>query len=119
MTALSELGGLTVLEWIDLTTLAVARNGSIIFSTRAIADMIGWTPDMVRVLEYRQIFDSGPDGTCPLAIIRAHAHLVVELIHLDGSIVRAKVGQALVLGDDEVAIATFGDLSDDAWFAEA
>ncbi len=50
-----------------------------------------------------------------MAVIQAHADLVIDLIHLDGSTVRARVGEALMLGDDEVALATFDDMTEALW----
>jgi hypothetical protein len=52
-------------------------------------------------------------------VIRAHADLVVELLHRDGSIVRARMSKsALVRGDDPVALATFTDLTERLWSEE-
>lgn len=95
--------------------LAMARDGSVVFSNWAFAYMIGYTPDMVRVLRCPQIFEGAPGGDSPMAVIQAHADLVIDLIHLDGSTVRARVDEALMLGDDEVALATFDDMTEALW----
>lgn len=118
MALLGGLGALTVLEWIDVPVLAMASDGTVVFSNWAFADMIGYTPEMVRVLSCRHIFEGALRGESPMSIIRAHADLVVDLVHLDGSTVRAKVSEALVLGDDEVAIATFDDMTEALWIQE-
>lgn len=51
--------------------------------------------------------------------MRAHADLVVELKHDDGSIVRALMSKsALLRGDDPVALACFQDLTEKLWTEE-
>jgi hypothetical protein len=54
-----------------------------------------------------------------MSVVRAHADLIVELVHQDGSIVRARMGKsALLRGDDPVALATFQDLTERLWVDE-
>jgi PAS domain-containing protein len=111
---LQELPGLAVLKWIDIPVLAMAKDGSIVFANQAFADMIGYTPEMVQVLTYRQIFGPTPEVGSPLAVMRASADLMVELAHLDGSVVQAKVSEPFLVGD-EMALATFRDMTDQLW----
>jgi hypothetical protein len=52
-------------------------------------------------------------------VVRAYANLIVELVHQDGSIVRARMSKsALLRGDDPVALATFQDLTEQLWVEE-
>ena len=50
----------------------MAQDGGVVFANRAFADMIGFTPEMVRVLTFRQIFkgarpgESAMSGRAPL-----------------------------------------------------
>ena len=51
--------------------------------------------------------------------MRANAGLLVDLVHHDGSIVRARMSKsALLRGDDPVALATFEDLTEQLWADE-
>jgi hypothetical protein len=48
--------------------------------------------------------------------MRAHAHLLVELVHWDGSTVRATMSpSALMRDDDTVALAAFHDRTEELW----
>jgi PAS domain S-box-containing protein len=90
-----------------------------LFSNRAFADMLGYSSDAVKELEFRQIFHTLPADESAVSVMRAHADLIVELTHKDTSIVRARMSKsALVRGDDPVALATFQDLTEQLWVEE-
>ena len=110
--ALTQLPARRVLEWIDVPALAMADDGSIVFANRAFADMIGFTTDMVRCLSFRQIFAILPEDDPPLDVLADKAEMVVELLHLDGSIVQATMSEPLVLEDGELALITFDDMTE-------
>jgi PAS domain S-box-containing protein len=111
---MKQMPALEVLEWIDAPVLALANDGSIPFANWAFADMIGLTPEMVTSLTYLLIFEDLPEAATPIAAMRAQERRIVELTHLDGSTVKAKMSECLLLGDAEVAVATFKDVTEDS-----
>lgn len=119
MTLLEELPALVVLERFPVPVLAIAEDGAIVFANAAFGDMLGYSADAVKALKFRQIFHTMPSDDSAVSVVRAHADLVVELVHQDGSIVRARMSKsALLRGDDPVALATFQDLTERLWADE-
>src|SRR5436853_7399028 len=110
---LKELPALVVLERFPVPVLAIAEDGSILFANAAFGEMLGYPADMVKALKFPQIFHTLPADESAVSVVRAHAELIVELLHQDGSIVRAQMSKsALLRGDDPVALATFQDLTE-------
>ena len=119
MTVLRELPALVVLERIPVPVVAIAHDGTILFANRAFAEMLGYDRETVVSLKFGQIFQTMPRDDSAVSVVRAHAGLVVELLHMDGSTVRAKMSKsALLRGDDPVALATFQDLTEQLWVDE-
>jgi PAS domain S-box-containing protein len=119
MMLLKELPALVVLERFPVPVLAIAEDGTILFANPAFADMLGYTPEGVTSLKFRQIFHTLPADESAVSVVRAHADLIVELVHQDQSIVRARMSKsALLRGDDPVALATFQDLTERLWADE-
>jgi PAS domain S-box-containing protein len=119
MAVLNELPALVVLERIPVPVVAIAEDGSILFANDAFAQMLGHTAEAVKALEFRQIFHTMPADESAVSAVRAHADLIVELVHRDNSIVRARMSKsALLRGDDPVALATFQDLTERLWVDE-
>jgi PAS domain S-box-containing protein len=119
MALLEELPALVVLERFPVPVLAIAEDGTILFANAAFAEMLGHTPDAVKELKFRQIFHTLPPDESAVSAVRAHADLIVELVHHDSSIVRARMSKsALLRGDDPVALATFQDLTEQLWVEE-
>lgn len=119
MAVLQELPALVVLDRLPVPVLAIAEDGEILFANAAFADMLGYVPEVVKELEFRQIFHTMPADESAVSVMRAHANLVVELVHEDGSVVRAKMSKsALRRGNDPVALATFQDLTERLWVDE-
>jgi PAS domain S-box-containing protein len=119
MALLRELPALVVLERFPVPVLAIAEDGAILFANGAFADMLGYSAEAVTALKFRQIFHALPDDDSAVSVVRAHANLIVELVHQDGSIVRARMSKsALWRGDDPVALATFQDLTERLWAEE-
>ncbi len=112
---LRQAPALEVLEWIEAPVLALAIDGTIPFANWAFADMIGLTPEMVTSLTYLLIFENLPESATPIAALRTQECRTVELTHLDGSTVKAKMSECLLLGDAEVALATFDDITEEHW----
>ncbi len=116
MTLLEELPALVVLERFPVPTLAIAEDGAILFANAAFAEMLGYSSDAITALKFPQIFDQVPADESAVSVVRAHADLVVQLVHRDGSIVRARMSKsALLRGDDPVALAAFQDLTERLW----
>jgi PAS domain S-box-containing protein len=119
MAVLNALPALVVLERLPVPVLAIAEDGTILFANAAFAGMLGYSPDEVKALKFRQIFHTLPAEESAVSVMRAHADLVVELIHRDESVVRAQMSKsALIRGDDPVALATFQDLTERLWLDE-
>jgi PAS domain S-box-containing protein len=119
MALLKELPALVVLDRFPVPVLAIAEDGSILFANAAFGEMLGHPADEVTALKFRQIFHAPPADESAVSVVRAHADLIVELVHQDGSIVRARMSKsALLRGDDPVALATFQDLTERLWVDE-
>jgi PAS domain S-box-containing protein len=119
MALLKELPALVVLERLPVSVLAIAEDGTILFANAAFAEMLGYTPEAVKSLKFRQIFHTLPADESAVSVVRSHADLIVELVHQDESIVRARMSKsALLRGDDPVALATFQDLTEQLWVEE-
>ena len=119
MTVLQELPALVVLERIPVPVVAIAHDGTILFANLAFAEMLGYDQETVVWLKFEQIFQTLPLDESAVSAVRAHADLIVELLHMDGSTVRAKMSKsALLRGDDPVALATFQDLTEQLWVDE-
>jgi PAS domain S-box-containing protein len=119
MALLKELPALVVLERFPVPVLAIAEDGSILFANAAFGEMLGHPADEVTALKFRQIFHAPPADESAVSVVRAQADLIVELVHQDGSIVRARMSKsALLRGDDPVALATFQDLTERLWVDE-
>jgi PAS domain S-box-containing protein len=124
MTALKQLPALVVLERIPVPVLAIAHDGSILFTNSAFAAMVGCDPEEVLSLKFHEIFhqpasDSLLASDNPLSVVHALANMVVELAHKDGSVVRALMSRSAVLrADDQFALATFQDLTEQLWSEE-
>lgn len=119
MALLKELPALVVLERFPVPVLAIAEDGAILFANKAFAEMLGYPADTVTALKFRQIFHTMPAEESAVSVVRAHADLIVELLHQDGSTVRARMSKsALLRGDDPVALATFQDLTERLWVDE-
>ena len=119
MALLRELPALVVLARFPVPVLAIAEDGTILFANDAFGEMLGYSAEVVSELKFREIFHTLPADESVVSVVRAHANLIVELVHQDGSIVRARMSKsALLRGDDPVALATFQDLTERLWVDE-
>jgi PAS domain S-box-containing protein len=119
MEALEQLPALVLLERIPVPTLAVLRDGTIVFANRAFAEMVGRDADEVVLLKFHDVFYAAPTTESVLSVVDGLANMVVELAHQDGSTVRALMSRsALRRSDDEIALATFQDLTEQLWIHE-
>jgi PAS domain S-box-containing protein len=116
MTTLKQMPALVVLQRIPAPVLAIAHDGSILFTNTAFAEMVGREPDEVLSLRFHQIFHQVPASEYLLSVVHALANMLVELAHKDGSIVRALMSRsALMRADDQFALAVFQDLTVQLW----
>lgn len=119
MEILSGLPALVVLERFPVPVLAIGEDGTILFANPAFAAMVGHGLDAVYSLKFAEIFHTAPVDDSVVSAVRAHADLIVELWHVDGTIVRARMSKsALLRGDDPVALAAFQDLTEELWLRE-
>lgn len=115
---LQQMPALVVLERLPVPVLAVSEDGTILFANAAFGAMLGYAVQDVLKMKFDDVFGVAPDDSV-VSVVRAHADLLVELQHADGSTVRAKLSRsALLRGDDPVALATFQDLTEQLWEAE-
>jgi PAS domain S-box-containing protein len=116
ITLLEQLPALVVLERNPVPVLAIAQDGTVLFANTGFSEMIGRAPDEVLSLKFDDIFHLVPTGESPVSVVQALANTVVELAHQDGSSVRALMsGSALIRSDDDIALATFQDLTEQLW----
>ena len=119
MDVLTRLPAVVVLERIPVPTLAVARDGIILFANTAFAEMLGYGQDRLAGLAFAEIFHTVPAAVCALSGVDALANLVVELQHCEGWTVRARMSKsALMRSDDPVVLVTFENLTERLWMDE-
>ena len=119
MATLKQLPALVVLERIPVPVLAIANDGALVFANSAFSEMVGRTPEDVVSLKFDEIFHLAPSTESPVSVVQALANMVVELAHQDGSSVRALMSRsALIRSDDDIALATFQDLTEQLWLDE-
>ena len=119
MDTLRRLPAMVLLERIPVPTLAMARDGIILFANTAFAEMVGYPPDGLAQLAIPEIFDAVPAVLCATSGVDALANLVVDLRHREGWTVRARMSNsALIRRDDPVVLLTFEDLTDRLWMDE-
>ena len=117
--ALEQLPALVLLERIPVPMLAVLQDGTIVFANKAFAEMMGREADEVVVLKFHDVFHAALETESVLSVVDGLANMVVELAHRDGSTVRALMSRsALRRADDEIALATFQDLTEHLWVNE-
>jgi len=121
MTILKQLPALVVLERIPVPVLAIAQDGTVLFANSAFSEMVGRASEEVLSLKFDDIFHLSPtsESESPISVVQALANMVVELAHQDGSSVRALMSRsALIRADDDIALATFQDLTEQLWLDE-
>jgi len=114
--ALDQMPAQIVLERIPVPSLAIGRDGRILFANQAFADMVGRSSETLLSMEFSQLFRALPTDESPVSVVRKYADQLVELMHADGSLVRAQMSKsALMRDDDPLALATFHDLTEQLW----
>src|SRR5271155_3137533 len=116
---LTRLPAVVMLERIPVPTLAMARDGTILFANTAFAEMVGSRQDSLAGLAFAEIFDTVPAAVGALSSVDLLANLVVELPHCEGWTVRARMSKsALMRRDDPVVLVTFENLTERLWTDE-
>jgi PAS domain-containing protein len=116
---LTRLPAVVVLERIPVPTLAIARDGIILFANTAFAEMVGYRQDRLAGWAFAEIFHTVPAALCALSGVDALANLVVQLQHCEGWTVRARMSKsALMRTDDQVVLVTFENLTEQLWMDE-
>jgi PAS domain S-box-containing protein len=116
---LTRLPAVVVLERLPVPSLAMARDGIILFANTAFAEMVGHRRDSLAGLAFPETFHTVPAALCALSGVDALANLVVELRHCEGWTVRAKMSKsAMMRRDDPVVLVTFENLTERLWMDE-
>jgi PAS domain S-box-containing protein len=119
MATLKQLPALVVLERIPVPVLAIAKDGTVVFANSAFSEMVGREPADVVSLKFEEIFHLPLTTDSAVTVVHSMANEVVELAHRDGSSVRALMSRsALIRADDDIALATFQDLTEQLWLDE-
>jgi PAS domain S-box-containing protein len=119
MDILTRLPAVVVLERIPVPSLAMTRDGIILFANTAFAEMVGYRQDRLAGLSFPHIFHTVPAALCALSGVDALANLVVELQHSEGWTVQARMSKlALMRCDDPLVLVTFEDLTERLWMDE-
>src|SRR5271165_5577648 len=118
MDVLTRLPAVVVLERIPVPTLAVTRDGIILFANTAFAEMVGYRQDSLAGLAFPEIFHTVPAALCALSGVDALANLVVELQHCEGWTVRARMSKSALMRRDDPVVVTFENLTERLWMDE-
>ena len=119
MDILTRLPAVVVMERIPVPSLAMARDGIILFANTAFAEMVGYRPDRLAGQAFPEIFHTVPAAVGAVSGVDALANLVVELRHCEGWTVRARMSKsALMRSDDPVVLVTFENLTERLWVDE-
>ena len=119
MEVLTRLPAVVALERLPVPTLAMARDGTILFANTAFAEMAGYPQDRLAGLAFSEVCHTGSTVAGALSGVDALANLVVELRHGEGWTVRAKMSKsALMRRDDSVVLVTFDNLTERLWIDE-
>jgi PAS domain-containing protein len=119
MDILTRLPAVVVLERLTVPSLAMARDGIILFANSPFAEMVGYRQDSLAGAAFPEIFQTVPAALCALSGVDALTNLVVELQHCEGWPVRARMSKsALMRRDDPVVLVTFENLTERLWMDE-
>jgi PAS domain-containing protein len=115
---LKRLPAVVVLERVPVPTLAMTRDGTILFANTAFAEMVGYEQGKLEATPFPEIFDIVPTAAGALSGVEALANLVVELRHCEGWTVRARMSKSALIRRDDPVLVTFENLTDRLWEAD-
>ena len=118
MDILTRLPAVVVLDRIAVPSLAMARDGIILFANTAFAEMVGHRQDSLAGSAFPEIFHTVPAALCALSGVDALANLVVELQHCEGWTVRARMSKSALMRCDDPVVVTFENLTEQLWMDE-
>ena len=118
MDVLTRLPAVVVLERVPVPSLAMTRDGIILFANTAFAEMVGYRQDSLAGLAFPEIFHTVPAALCALSVVDALANLVVELQHCEGWTVRARMSKSALMRCDDPVVVTFENLTERLWMDE-
>jgi PAS domain S-box-containing protein len=119
MATLEQLPALVVMERIPIPVLAIANDGALVFANSAFSEMVGRPREDIVSMKFDEIFYLPLTEESAVTVVQSLANEVVELAHQDGSSVRALMSRsALIRADDDIALATFQDLTEQLWLDE-
>ena len=116
MDTLRRLPALRVLDQLPVPVVAVTEEGTVLFANDAMAELLGLTRDELQAAKFQDVFETPLQSNSAVAELQKHANTLVKLSHADGSVVRAVMSRsALQRADDDVALVTFQDLTEQLW----
>ena len=118
MDILTRLPAVVVLERVAVPTLAITRDGTILFANTAFAEMVGYRQESLAGSAFPEIFHPTPAALCALSGVDVLANLVVELQHCDGWTVRARMSRSAIMRCDDPVLVTFESLTEQLWWDE-
>ena len=119
MDNLGRLPAAVALERLPVPTLAMSRDGVILFANTAFAEMVGYEQDGLAGSALPEISDAVPAGVAALFGVDAVANLLVQLRHREGWMVRARMSNSTaVQSDDSIVLVTFDNLTEQLWVEE-
>ena len=119
MDILTRLPAVVVMERIPVPSLAMARDGIILFANTAFAEMVGYPQDSLAGLAFPETFHTVPAAVATLSSVDALANLIVQLRHCEGWTVQARMSKSATMRcDDPVVLVTFENLTERLWIDE-
>jgi len=78
--------------------------------------LLGLTRDELQASSFQDVFETPLQSDSAVTELQRHANTLVRLSHADGSVVRAVMSRsALQRADDDIALVTFQDLTEQLW----
>lgn len=116
MDTLRRLPALRVLDQLPVPVVAVTEAGTVLYANEAMAEMLGLTRAQLQAMNFRDVFETPLQSNSAVAELPRHANTLVKLSHADGPVIRAVMSRsALQRADDDIALVTFQDLTEQLW----
>jgi PAS domain S-box-containing protein len=113
---LQWMPALIVLERLPAPALAVDRVGTVLFANGSFCEMVGYSPDELRSMNFDDFFYRLPDDDRWVALVGNCTERLVELRHKGGHAVWASMSKsAMRRRDDTVALVSFRDRTEELW----